>query len=977
MQFLVISTLFLITGFSALVYQALWFRQLGLIFGNTVAAATATISAFMFGMAVGSLLFGRLARRRMHPLVWFSLISCFIGVSALLVPSLFHGLTWIFVAFARNVSDQPAMLTFIRFVGAFIVLLIPSMLMGGSLPVLAKGILHTDSKFGGKLGWLYGINTLGAALGVLVAGFYLIETFGLFRTNLIAVACNFLVAITGLLLARRFPAQNDACVSIKQQFSWRMPWRAWLILVIIFMSGFLALAFEIIWFRALILVFGSTTYSFSAMLCIFLLGLGLGSMIISQLNIRYKNALFIFGVTELVLAVFTIWSLHQFDLMPEFLLERLVNHGLTWHTLVISQFMIAFFFLFIPTLCFGVDIPLTTAALVRYLPDTPTATGRIYAFNTAGSVLGTVVAGFILLPQLGMLNSLILLAVLTAGLGVLVLMLSQAPRFDRLVVGGLAGAFLLFNLIPRPVWEEDVMAAGPYFNPSIYIQDGEIVFRAFLDESRLLYFEEGIAATVAVRESDDHQLKYISDGKVEADTSMRSMTLQRMQGHLPMLFHPSPKRVLNIGLGAGVTFGALSCYPTDLLQVVEIEPASIEVARVFSKHNHDIINNPLAQFIINDGRNHLLYTTNIYDVITSDPFEPVHSGAGHLYTVDHFRKSRARLAEDGIMCQYLPLYEMSEVDYLTILYSFLHVFPNTAVFYTGDDTVLLGFNGKIHFHPKTLETKLRIPAVAESLAELGFQRPDQLLSMYVATFREGDGHVPLITRLNTDNDPVIEFSAPRSALHVTTDANQAALLTISSGLPPEFLSLPKERLENLQRQQEALRMAMRANVLRADGEVLRSIDMLQEAYDLSDENPVIKHRLADVLVRYAQLLQRRNRFAEAAQIHRRILDLRTDEFWSLFQLTRFYINTGHHELAAFHLQTLEMHYPESAVADALHAYFSLITGDHDEAERLMRQAVERRPDKAALWLSYSRLFNQMNRPEEARRGQVLYEQLRR
>ena len=166
--------------------------------------------------------------------------------------------------------------------------------------------------------------------------------------------------------------------------------------------------------------------------------------------------------------------------------------------------------------------------------------------------------------------------------------------------------------------------------------------------------------------------------------------LQRMMGHLPMLFHPNPQQVLNIGLGAGVTFGAVSCYPAEHLEVVEFEPSVVNVAKIWGTKNHNVLDHPHVKVTINDGRNHLFTTSKSYDVITSDPFEPVMAGAANLYTVDFFELAKSKLSNDGIMAQYLPLYELSYDDYQMIMRSFAEVFPDCIIFFTGFDTILLG-----------------------------------------------------------------------------------------------------------------------------------------------------------------------------------------------------------------------------------------------------------------------------------------------
>lgn len=966
---LYVRVLFFITGFTALLYQVVWFRKLTLIFGNTVMAASATLAAFMLGMAIGALVIGEWSDRCKNHIKTFSWISFLIGISALLTPLLLEGLNAIFIAVASEAGDSGSLLlNTVRFAGAFLSLLLPAMLMGGSLPVLVKGLSGESDTFRGDIGWLYGINTLGASAGVFATGFLLIEHLGLINTNIVGVVGNISVAVIAYSLGQKRPSQPVTPKLAYKNSADRVDVKSFLIYVVIFFSGFIALAFEIIWFRTLILIFGSTTYSFSAMLGLFLFGLGLGSILVGPLSRKFQRPLIFLGWSEVLIGLFTLWTLYQFQKVPEYFLLGLAEFGIKWSTLVLLQIIVAGFFLLVPTILFGVDIPLCISALGSHLKKPSVTTGRVYAVNTAGCVLGVFFASFILLPGLGMLNSLILLSLSAVALGGIVLCFSRVHWFDKTLPAGLALATFVLAIYYPPFWDTKVLSAGPYFNPHYYLDGNKVNFRSTLDRHHIIYFAEGMSSTVAVRLTDDYHLNFVSDGKIQADSSQRSMSLQRLQGHLPMLFHPEPKRVLNIGLGAGITFGALGCYPLDKLEVVEIEPAVLRVAQHFKHLNHNILSHPKATVHIGDGRNFLLLTQETYDVITSDPFEPVHAAATHLYTVEHFQLARARLAADGVMGQFLPLYEMSREDYLTILRSFLEVFPNAAVFYTGDDTVLLGFNGKIHFDISRMKKLFDVPAVSDSLAGIGITGVEQILGMYVAAFREGDDLEYPGVQLNTDNRPIIEFSTPRSALYPTVNANQEVLLIISKRVPPEFALLPGEIKSQLIQQHEALRMALKANTLLAAKDIDEALRLLRKAHEKSFEQPVIRHRLADILLELAEPFQKAGQQINAIPIYREVVTLRPDDFWANFQLARFNMHQGELLKARYHLNVLQKKYPDSALVTALEAYWFYQDGDQENSLRLMEKAVALRPDYPAVWLIYGRLLMLLG--EEARANEA-------
>jgi spermidine synthase len=427
------------------------------------------------------------------------------------------------------------------------------------------------------------------------------------------------------------------------------------------------------------------------------------------------------------------------------------------------------------------------------------------------------------------------------------------------------------------------------------------------------------------------------------------MVLQRMIGHLPMLFHPQAKKAVNIGLGAGVSFGALGCHPLDHLEVVEIEPAVQKATRVWGVLNHNILDNPRAIVTINDGRNHLFCTPNRYDVITADPFEPVMAGAANLYTVEYFNLARAKLNDNGIMGQYLPLYELSLDDYLTIVRSFVRVFPNTALFYTGFDTVLIGFKGDMKLDAEVLRRNYSIPEVRESLSGIGFTSPEMILGMFVADLSQkpefaGSG------RLNTDDRPCIEYSAPKSALHYTTDENQAALLHVFTPIPKVWLDgMDEKTATRLRAEHEALRLTLEASVLRAQGKNSESFTLLSKAHEISPDNPVVKNEMVAMLSSSAQSCKNEGQFDEAARQFQLALQLDPNDFWSLYHLVVLGMSANRPDFALQILDRASAAYPDSPLMTGLKGKYLFGAGQQEEGLTLLQKAVELQPGNLGLW----------------------------
>ncbi len=944
-----ISIIFFFSGLSALVYQLLWMRHLGFIFGNTIYAGTTVLTAFMTGLALGAYIFGRYAERIKNPLRCFAFLEWGIAAYALALPLLFRGLQYVYRFGYRNISDELIFLTPLRFILAFLLLLLPTLLMGGTLPVLIRALAHKQEHFGNRLAWLYGINTLGAVAGVLVSGFYLIPTVGLRNTNLLAALTDLLAGTGAWLLAYKATVPQPHPEPKRGKFRFQdMPVLSRFAVVTATLCGFISLALEVIWFRALILVFGSTTYSFIVMLAVFLLGISLGSLLISPFLDRIKNLMLLLATCMTLIGLYTFGSLYFFDRGPEFLLQQLVDHGFSWATMNRARFLISFSHLAVPALGFGIIFTTATRAVRRQENSSSGVTGSLFALDSIGAMAGAFAGGFILLPNLGMERSLLLLGSIICAFGLVTLITqktNQAIRAGGIVIAIAASSILILR---PPVWNQELLSAGAFFSPFNFVQNGRITLRETIAADRLLHYEEALSSTVSVHVTKTEQIYFSIDGKVEADQSNRGMMMQRMIGHLPMLFHPNPRSAVNIGLGAGVSFGALGTHPLDHLEVVEIEPAVQAAARVWGPLNHNVLDNPLAKVTDNDGRNHLFSTTNQYDVISADPFEPVVAGAAHLFTADYFQLAKNRLAPGGIMCQWVPMYEMSAEDYLMIVRTFAHVFPESAVFFTGSDTLLLGFKDKVDLDPQILLNNFEVPAVRASLEDIGITSPDMILGMFIADLRDQTDF--LEGPINTDDKPYIEFSVPKQAMRHTTDANQIALLHIFTPIPEDWLErLDPEEAEKLQAEHEAVKLMLQASVYRSQGDMDRSFETLTTAHTIAPDNRVVKNELVAMLEIAGASLRATGERDEAARQYQIILRLDPTNFTALYNLVELGMIAGQEEFAAQVLERGLAAYPESPLMLGQQGKFLFSTGDQTEGIAKLRQAAEMHPNYLPLW----------------------------
>jgi spermidine synthase len=487
-----------LSGFAALVYELIWFRQLGHIFGNTVHAAATVLTAFMVGLAWGADLARRSVMRTTNPIRLFGFIEAAIGLYALALPAAIAVANLGFLAVARPLANATACLTLLRFVLALLVLIVPTMLMGASLPVLSEAILRSREQFTARLGWLYGSNTAGATLGVLACAFLLVPTLGVRATNILAAAVNLLVGIVAVLLSRRTaPASLQSPPTVQAS-------RPLGLLGVAAFCGFLALALETVWFRALVLIFGSTSHSFAIMVAVFLLGIAIGAAALGWLANQPRRAAWALATALAGICLWTFVSMRLYDAGPEFLLRFLTRFNFSWRGMLFAKTMLAATFLIPLAVLSGLAFP----AVVRLVRDHTTSAGRavgaVFSVNALGSAAGAAVAGFALLPVYGIERSLLVLG-FTAGLISLAVAwrTTGATQRRRLAFGAVvlaSGAGLLWQ---APRWDPLLLSSGAYFSPKSHVENGRVVLRDNLSYAELLFYREGATATIAVTRAQD------------------------------------------------------------------------------------------------------------------------------------------------------------------------------------------------------------------------------------------------------------------------------------------------------------------------------------------------------------------------------------------------------------------------------------------------------------------------------------------
>jgi spermidine synthase len=720
-----VFALFYVSGIAGLIYQVLWLRRLSVIFGVTVYAASTVLAAFMAGLAIGSALSSRVLQRGIAPLAAFGVAEILIGVTGLLSPFLLDAASFLYVALYGIAPDSLSVLTLARLVSSFAILALPTTMMGITLPLLTAAVSRRQESAGTGVSWLYAFNTLGAMTGTLLAGYLLIPAIGIRMAFLLAATLNVMVGAAALILSRAHKPIESPIDHLRPAFdhqadisNLRLLW------LVVAVSGFASLALEIVWFRLMLQFVVATTEAFTAMLTTVLGGIALGGMAAALILRSRRDHSTALGTVQALTGVAAVGSM-------SFLLWT-VKHG--WETMELWRAVLIA--ILPPSLCMGLGFPLALGMAVRSggaidRRELTRRIGRLYSLNVAGAILGSLVGGFLLLPNAGSVNALIALGGMFVVSGLLVLIASRGTwRFGAAVV--LATAFFLIARdLPDP------------FKVAIDRRYGNLLLEFWRDE--------GAQTAVSVRASQFQHVLYL-DGLHQANDQPAMVALHRAIGHLPMVLHGAPRQALVVGMGGGATPGAVSQHAGAQVQIVELSDSVRKAAPFFAHVNYDLLNNPRVNIRIDDGRNFLALTRRRFDVITADIIQPGHAGAGLVYSKEYFSLVRNALNEDGVVLQWIGLRPL--VEYTLIMRTFLEVFPHATLWY--DANFMVGTLKPLSIDPSALERLRQDPMTREALDAVGLKRFDDLRRWFTAgpdQMRAFVGDGPLLT----DDRPLVEY----------------------------------------------------------------------------------------------------------------------------------------------------------------------------------------------------------------------------
>ena len=783
MKNLALYIVFFVSGFCGLCYEIVWGREFHLVLGHTTYAVSAVLTAFMAGLALGSALLAGYIDRAKEPAKIYARLEIGIGAFAIAFPFFMRAYREIFIFAFPYISSGPAELAF-KFISAFVMIIIPTTMMGATFPVMSRLVVKNFESRGKSAGLIYFLNSLGGAAGCILCGFYMLEEFGSELTMNIACFGNIVCGTFMLLFSKAFDASDGvsavaatgeagmssnadaAGISVSKAAFW------------LFMgAGFVSMLLEIAWTRVLVLILGSSTYSFSMMLFTFILFLAAGSLAAGAYADKTSSPLMFFGALEFFSALYILAGISFYDRLPLLFISMTSGGNIPYPLYQLAVFAICAIVMAPPALMAGAAFPAAVSAVKMSfnvsdnLPGAGNAIGKLYSYNTFGCILGSFLTGLFILPAAGLRTTVALGASALFLIAASAFLFEKRDMFKKYDAYRKAAVILICLISPAafftPEWDRKMLNVGSFYRKT---RVSEKDLRQFAATQQELYYKEGISATVSVsRDKNDGIIDLRINGKTDGSTLKGDMLTQYLIGVIPVLKTTAPKNVAVIGMGTGTTLAALCKFKEiEKITCIEISPEVVEAARFFDEIYKLYSNDGRVSIVINDARSFMLATPEKFDVIISEPSNPWIAGIGSLFTRDFFENCKNKLNPGGAMLMWVQTYESSEDIYKLILRTYLSVFKNAELWsnFMGD---VYAVSSSTEAPGKDLTNEIsgyykRIkdnPALFSTLQRYGVDNElvfSSLFFMNNIQTRLYAGSGPQ----NTDAFQSIEFAAPRT-----------------------------------------------------------------------------------------------------------------------------------------------------------------------------------------------------------------------
>jgi spermidine synthase len=785
-----ILTLFVLSGATGLIDQLCFSKYLSYVVGGTAHAVSAVLSAFMTGLALGAFLGGRYSRLVRRPLVAYGVLELVVAVTVAVSPAAFEALAPLYAAVARSAPGSLAVLSAARWLGALLIVVVPTTAMGATLPLLSRLLPSSMDAAGAalrerRLGALYASNTAGGALGALLAAYAILPALGMSSTVLLSALGSATIGGLAIFFGRRAAAASPALAgpSVSGVHDGRGVVRdaavardAFVAYVVAIASGALVFAAEVIFTHLLALIIGNSAYAFGLILAAFLSCLFLGASRAESVRRRFGEAALPFGLILSGLSL--VLTLPLWDQLP------LVFNGSGgfFASFAAREAMrggIAFIVLAIPTVFMGLTFPLLLQR-VAASEDVGWWVGRLTTVNTLGAVVGSLLTGYLVLPALGSEGSLFAVALVFVAVGLLTTrFIAGKARQLAFALGGATG--IVWLLVPR--WDLAQLTAGT-----------NVYFELWRKPDEVLFVRDDVhgGVTTVTRLGDVYTL--YTNGKFQGNTGWE-MSAQRFFAHYPSIFVSRFERALVIGLGTGTTLGTIASYPWKKLDLVEISPAIVEAAgKYFESVNGGALRDPRLTLHLADGRNFLLVEEGKFDLISMELSSVWFAGASSLYSQEFYRLVQQHLAERGVFQQWVQMHHVHRKDFATLVHTLRSVFPHVALFYGGQQGILVASMQPLSASEARVTALQQRPEV---IAKTPGNRPlmsllddvlvaDSDLDRFLEDSAREAGE-PLSELISTDSNLYLEYATPRGNV-LPWSAREALVAKISEFRSEESLN---------------------------------------------------------------------------------------------------------------------------------------------------------------------------------------------
>ena len=853
----------------------------------------------MAGLALGSYLGGRWIDRKNNALLFYAALEGAIGIYCLLIPSIIDSASPLFEWIYQTQTESYSKASLYRFLVCGAILLVPTSLMGATLPVLSKYVSRERACIGQDVGILYSLNTFGAVFGALSSAFIFMRIWGVLSTIWFAATLNIMIAVVIYIFFRSGADADSKEEATQFKESVEAPSinsNTLFILLAFGFSGWCALTYQVAWNRILSLLLGSSIYAFSLILTTFILGLAIGTAIFSQWVNKFKNPLVVFGFLQVGIGVSSLAVIPLFENIP--FINRWVyqNWSMEFTTIQWSVFLVIFSFLFVPTFLMGGQFPVVVRLVVQKLNTLGHSIGKVYASNTVGTIMGAFLAGFVLIPWIGVQDTILVAVGLNLLIG-MALLFFASDLSTNIKIYALPPIMIFCLLYGRSIqtWDKSIISSGSFMPYRI----GDLS-EAEKKANKILFFKEGTHTTVTTELSASGNIFLRVNGKTDASLGI-DMRTQLLSGYLPMFLHKKPKSVLVIGQGSGITLGAVEQFPIKSVDLVEISSAVIEGSRFFNFFNHNALEDKRLKVILADGRNHVALAKKKYDVIISEPSNPWISGIGALFTDNFFKLIKKRLNSNGLACIWVHT-NMSPMNFKSVVRTFSENFKTVTMWESivGDDYLLIGSDSEYKLSYSLIDSVLSNEIRGKDLYRIGISSVRDLISLLIMN-RERLLKFSKDAPIHTDDNSLLEFNAPQYIYKDERDVLvrqltpfvqiDGSLLEFDESKEINRLSVLEE-IKAIERSESQVAGIKRRN--RIDG----LLDQAKKAYEIGDVGraidiygETIKHDPENILawLNMGNVLKGLKRFSAAEIAYKRTLEINPFYLYGDIALAQLYL----------------------------------------------------------------------------------------